>query len=62
MTATHHVILGVRRYLVDENTDRVFVETRRFPGTRVILREIPKNGPTAAEARRLVTRHRRIAL
>jgi hypothetical protein len=56
MTATHHVILGVRRYLVDENTDRVFVETRKT------LREIPKNGPTAAEARRLVTRHRRIAL
>jgi len=30
--------------------------------TRKTLREIPKNGPTATEARRLVTRHRRIAL
>jgi hypothetical protein len=57
-TTTHHVMIGVRCYVVDENSGRVFVETRRFPGTRVILREIPKEGPTAAEARRLVTRHR----
>lgn len=58
MMKTVMVEIGGKTYMVDMDSDRVYVETRRFPSERWTLREIPKNGPRAIEARRLVTRSR----
>jgi hypothetical protein len=51
-------MVGIRSYIVDMDSDCVYVETRRFPSTKIVLREIPKDGPRAQEARRLAVKSR----
>ena len=51
-----HVVIGVRKYLVDLDGEHVYVLARSNPDaphSKEFLREIPWTGPKAMEARQL---------